>query len=395
MSAKQYDIGIIGNICSVDINTATSLSKLGAKVLVFRKWNDKDLSAADTYSQNGSSEFDVYTSKGSLDFFVKACSCRILFSFTGAVLGPLKKVYPLRFLPMFPPIVNISTGSDITELLGERSLKGFLYRIHLRFSTLNWLVEYPHGLKNILKYKIPNVYFMPFPAFRLPEKKLPLPESNDKIIFFHPSHLDWRVSDPDENRNSSKGNDRFIKAFIRAVKNGLDAECILLYRGPDRDLALKMVEDSGIKERFIWKQALTRDELFDAFLKCHVVVDQFDVGGLGGIAVEAMASGRPVMTYIEENCSRLQYGGDIPPVINCWSEEEIYRQINNCIADDFLGKKAQESHLWVNRQHRPHIVYDKILFYVALLTGKRIKDYGWLKNAYSQKKHHAIKEKTT
>ncbi|MBI9112703.1 glycosyltransferase [Maridesulfovibrio ferrireducens] len=386
MIDKKYDIGIIGNICSVDLNTAESLAHLGLKTIVFDTTNaTKKNQVIDNFHKKEDILYDVYRPTGSLDFFRMACLCHVIFSYTGAILGPLKKIYPLKFLPQFPPIINISTGSDIAEFLDEKSIKSFLFRLHLNTSPLNWMVEYPHALKNIQKYKIKNVHFMPFPAFRLPENKLPLPQNQDKIIFLHPSHLDWQASDNTKGRTSTKGNDRFLKAFIRAVKNGLRAECVIIDRGSDRLLARELIEKSGVKDHFIWKKDLTRDDFFIEIKKCHVVVDQFDCGGLGGIAVEAMASGRPVMTYIETNCSRLQYGLDTPPIINCWSEDEIYTQIMNCVSLPFVKDKAEESYLWVNRQHRVDIVFEKVLFYVSLLTGKTIKDYGWLKTAYSQR----------
>ncbi|SMF33932.1 glycosyltransferase [Desulfovibrio gilichinskyi] len=385
MFFKKYDVGIIGNLCTVDLNIANSLAELGVKVLVFSKANSSSKGKTiDNYHNNSTAKYDIHNYRSSLDFYLQACSCKILLSFTGAVLGPMKKIYPLRFLPIFPPIINFATGSDITEFMGEKNLKSFLFRLHLRMSSMNCMVEYPHALKNILHYKIPKVYFMPFPAFRLPDKKLPFPDSKIKIIFFHPSHLDWQVSDSHKVRYSSKGNDRFIRAFIRAIKNGMNAQCVILDRGSDSSEAHSIIDQSGVKESFIWKKDLSRDELFQEFLNCHVVVDQFDVGGLGGIAAEAMASGRPVITYIEKNCSRLIYGGDTPPVMNCWSEDEIYNQILACADLDMISVKAEDSYTWVNRQHNCNIVCDKILFYISLITGQKFKDYGWNKNAYNK-----------
>ncbi len=379
---KDYDIGIIGDLALVDFNTAKSLAELGVKVVVFRKKSAAGQEIVDDFYQEKHLGFEIYNYSNPVDFFKKACTCAALFSFTGAVLGPLKTIYPLSLLPAFPPVVNIATGSDMLEFVAEKSIKAFLFRMHLRLSAMNWIVDYPHSLKNAVKFKIPRVYLMPFPAFRLPEERLDLPAQDGTIIFFHPSHLDWQATDNKNERYSSKGNDRFIRAFIRAVKSGLNAKCTLLYRGADKDLAKKMIQESGVADSFILKDALSRDELFEEFAHCHVVVDQFDVGGLGGIAIEAMAAGRPVMMYVNENCSRLQYGGDTPPVINCWSEDEIYGCLMGCAEASFIHEKSEQSYSWVHRQHRTDVVYDKILFYIYLLTGKKFKDYGWKKNAY-------------
>ena len=64
-----------------------------------------------------------------------------------------------RFLGL-PPVINLTTGSDITELAVERSLHGLLYRQYLRFVDLNWCLPMPHALQNITRLKVPNVVFM-------------------------------------------------------------------------------------------------------------------------------------------------------------------------------------------------------------------------------------------
>ena len=175
-----------------------------------------------------------------------------------------------------------------------------------------------------------------------------------------------------------------LERFAHAVKDGLDACCVILDRGPDKDVAKELIHNLGVEGRFIWKPHLTRDKLLNEFRKADVVVDQFDVGGHGGIAMEAMSMGKPVMIYLQKNCMNLHYA-EQPPVLNCHTEDEIYEQImksRDRIHLQNLGKKAKE---WVYKYHYWETCLDQFLLYYTLLTGHRVVDYGWDRNPYADK----------
>jgi len=321
---------------------------------------------------------DIVFFNNEFDFLKKARKSRLIVSFTGSLIGALRKLWPLRHFLGLPPIINGMTGSDICELASERSFYGKVYRKYLRFVDLNWCLNYSHALKNIIALKVPNVVFMHLPYYLLNVSVQKTPElEKGPLRFFHPSHLDWKINDPGSHRYSSRGNDRFIRSFARASKNGLDAYCIIVDRGPDKEVAKDLIRELGIDDKFIWKPHLSREELFSEFSKADVVVDQFDVGGLGSIAIEAMSAGRPVLIYLQDNCQKIIYH-DPPPVLNCHSEEEIYEKIMCCQDRTYLkyvGEKAKE---WVYKYYNwDNGSINQFLFYYALLTGHKVVDYGW------------------
>ena len=55
--------------------------------------------------------------------------------------------------------------------------------------------------------------------------------SPDHLLFFMASHLDWGVVDNAAGRNSTKRNDRFIKAFARYVSERGRGHAVILDRG--------------------------------------------------------------------------------------------------------------------------------------------------------------------
>lgn len=373
------DVLIIGELVGSDLLLAEHLSRIGLKCLVARKPSegaDRAITPLTSYHRAFDIK-DIVTVESGLELIKYARRCRLIVSFTGALVWALGRLWPFRRFLRLPPVINYTTGSDITELAVEQSRQGSLYRQYLDFAAINACVPYPRAIENIIHLRIPRVVFLRFPYYLIDEGiSLPEPASRkrEKLRFFHPSNLDWKVCDPGAHRNSSKGNDRFIRAFSRAVREGLQADCVILDRGPDREVAHELIAKLGAEGYFIWKQHLTRDELVQEYRDADVVVDQFDVGGLGAIAVESMSLGKPVMTYLQENCLALSYP-ESPPVLNCSSEEEIYGQLRRCRDEAILRDLGTAARKWALKYHGSGEYLKQFLFYYTFLTGHEVVKY--------------------
>ena len=378
---KDFDVLVIDSLWISDLIVAEHLSRKGLKCGVLRQNRHKEpekesIGPLSTYHTHFS-ESDIVWTETVPAFLRIARRSRLIVSFTGALIWHLRMFWPLRQLLGLPPVVNWFSGSDILELAIEASLPGRLYRQYLRFVDLNIGFVFPHALKNLMLLKVPNLVFLRFP-YLLPDPSVQFRshDANGIVRFFHASHLDWKVNDPGQHRYSSKGNDRFIKAFARAIRNGLRAHCVILDRGPDREVAKALIQKLDVVDYFEWKPQLSRDDLVNEYLKADVVVDQFDVGGLGGIAVEAMALGKPAMVWTHENGYRIAYP-ELPPVFNAHTEEDIYCQIMRCKDRVFLQDLGQRAKEWVYKYLHWETCLDQFLFYYSLLTGHRVIDYGW------------------
>lgn len=378
MELYQNDILIIGSLVDNDLILAEHLTRKGLKCSVARKKQNIKTGTvpAGHYHQVFKPDQITYF-KNEFEFYDMAKKARLIISLTGSLVYALARLWPLRRILHLPPIINITTGSDITELSVQHTLSGWLYRQYLNYVDLNWCANYPNAIKNVFELKIPNIVFMRYPYYLFKNSPESEPLSKPEMLrFFHPSNLDWKASDNSYGRNSSKGNDRFIRAFARAIKTGLNGYCVILDRGSDKEIAKELIEQLDVKEFFIWKEHLDRNELIEEYKKADVVVDQFDIGGLGGIAVEAMSLAKPVMIYLNEQCQRLHYSR-LAPVLQCSSEDEIFQQIMKCQDEEYLKVLGEQAQEWIYENHYYETCLDQLIFYYSLLTGHRILDYGF------------------
>ncbi len=59
------------------------------------------------------------------------------------------------------------------------------------------------------------------------------------------------------------------------------------------------------------------------YSQSDIVADQFIIGSMGGIALEALYAGKPLLTFINEELHEKVYP-EIPPVANAKNSEEVY-----------------------------------------------------------------------
>jgi glycosyltransferase involved in cell wall biosynthesis len=374
---KRYDILVCGDLCALDLIVGEFFARKGLRVCVVRRIRTgtpaEDIGVPQGFIKALSPQHIVHISRVA-ELVRIARSARLVLTFTGSFGFALKWRWPLRRLLGLPPVINSPTGSDFSELLMAKSATGAFYRYFVRTCDLNVGLVYPRILQNMAELRLKNVVFFRHP-YLLPEFDAPRPpsDSGGRLRFFHASHFDFKINDPGDQRNSSKGNDRFLRAFMRALDQGLDAECHMVDRGPDRVVARNMTETSRHSERFVWMPHLTRDELFREMARADVIVDQFDVGGLGSIAVEAMAIGKAVLTFLRPSSLSIVYA-EPPPVINAQTEDEIFEQIRGQTRPE-LQRIGREARRWVRQNHSWQTCLDQYLFYYSVLTGHRVVDY--------------------
>lgn len=167
---------------------------------------------------------------------------------------------------------------------------------------------------------------------------------SSQYLGFVPSRVDYEW----------KGQDRLLRALVRLDRERRASNVHLIFSGwgNDFDKARQFVHDNGLEKRITFLDcALSKPLLYQFYLSADFVVDQFIIGMCGTSAVEAMACGAPLITWINTTVER-PWG--FPPVLQARTEDEIATVLTDLSEGrpdlDHAGARLQE---WIARTYDP------------------------------------------
>lgn len=169
-----------------------------------------------------------------------------------------------------------------------------------------------------------------------------------EYVFFMPSRQIWR----------EKGNDLVVEAFARFCKEYKEALLAMIDWGEDAERTRSLVSKLGIEKSVMWLPLMSKPRVMRWYNLSTAVADQFVLGSYGTTAPEAMACEKPVVIYISEQ-HHLRTFGEVPPVLNARSTEEILSSLILCTDSSFRRKVGGLSREWVERHHSPEIVVSR------------------------------------
>jgi len=92
-----------------------------------------------------------------------------------------------------------------------------------------------------------------------------------------------------------------------------------------------------------------------------IVLDQFVLGSWGTSTPEAMSCGKPVLMFYKKEFI-LRAFGEEPPILNSFSEEDIFSNLMKLAKDmDFRKEIGRKSRDWIIKTHSPKVVAKKHL----------------------------------
>lgn len=247
---------------------------------------------------------------------------------------------------------NLREIMAMTPSLGELMLLG--YQLAKKIVVTN-----PDARRILHKYRLKNYVFIPHPldTGKFIPKETTLSKSlrqkyQTKTIFFAPSRHNWAL----------KGNDRLIKAFARFVSQK-DPSALLIFSdwGQEQSKSRSLIKSLGLTKNILWTKPHSKRELVDYYNSADIVFDQFTLGVFGTTVPEALACGRPVITYYNPHLNRWAFPID-PPIINATTSQEIYQAMVKVTSDPNLVKKLKsEARQWIDRFHSSEVVTSKYL----------------------------------
>lgn len=240
----------------------------------------------------------------------------------------------------------------IAAKLGKKPLIGHAHGSDLR-SSLNhplWGRIVRHNLKRCDKVIVSTPDILGI-AGRFREDTEYLPNPVDPELFYPKPFMSKgkrkRVLIASNSDWDMKGTDIAIRALSR-IKDEVDVR-IISY-GKDFDKTLALASSLGLVLSILPK--VPHERLNEYYWSADIVMDQFRSGVFGMIALEAIACGRPVVTYIS---SKYQEYRDFPLKDVC-VEGEVANAVSR--ADVRLW---QREYAYLEKNHKPEIVVQKLL----------------------------------
>lgn len=141
------------------------------------------------------------------------------------------------------------------------------------------------------------------------------------------------------------------------------------------NIILAILEDlkkhRNIEIDFEIVENLPHEHAIEVLKKAHLIIDQILVGWYGGLAVEVMSMGKPVICRIAEEDLQFipkQMASDLKDSFINASEADLKDIILRCIEDrDFLQRKSESALDYARKWHAPE--------YVASITKKAYESY--------------------
>lgn len=236
------------------------------------------------------------------------------------------------------PMISQSVGDDLRELAFKNSLKGLLLRKAYGRSKMH-IFEWPPHKPFVEKLKIKNSVFIPkiwdFSYFQNSN----LEKNNKKtLILFHPLTQNWK----------EKGNDKFLKGFVKLCKAKQDVFLYYVEWGSDANNAKDLLDHPEVRKRIKTIDGpIPKNKMLEYMQKSDILVDQFNSGSFTRTGIEGMSFGIPLLMNFDEQL-HLELFGKIPSVINVKDENEIFEKINFFIKNkEEIRKFGENSKKWV------------------------------------------------
>lgn len=262
------------------------------------------------------------------------------------------------------PYLAFSTGADLHEIAMESTTRGWLMRRAFHRASSVHASYDPVSRENAtkLKLQISAPFLIPW---EIPAQPAPFGDREGPINVFMPSRQDW--GEPGSSQ-LAKGNDRFIRAWARRVKEGWASSMIIVEYGGHVQATKDLVEELGVAEHVRYVPRLNQPNLQRFIEEADLVADQFDQGTPGILALQSMASGRAVSIYWDEFSSLFAYS-EIPPVLNGNSEEALYAALKACASRQDLQARGRAGYEWMTREYGRRKLREQLRLSVSMVTG--------------------------
>ncbi len=276
------------------------------------------------------------------------------------------------------PYLHWTYGYDLDNIPFKSGSPKHLLLANLQRTALKkaGLVIYsmPHQGESVRKLRLSNTLYFPLIPIDTDRYNKIDRESREKIrssydcdfLFAHLARQEWVRDEPGQ---QNKGNDKLFRTFARFIKNtGKKAVMLVADKGRDVDASKRLISELGIDKNIIWILPQPKYQLIKLLSAVDAVFDQFNAGSAGLLVLECMSMGIPTFIYFSPEYE--SYFKEPPPVINVFTEEEIYNKIIElCTNADMRVKIGLSARNWVIKYfHWELVTRQFIKFYENILN---------------------------
>jgi len=229
------------------------------------------------------------------------------------------------------PLIGHAHGSDLRTSL-KHPLWGRIVRHNLKKCD-KILVSTPDIL-NIAKQFRENAEYLPNPVDTELFYPKPIVQHGGKKKVLIASDSNWNV----------KGTDIAVRALSK-IKDEVDVS-IIKY-GIDFDRTITLASSLDLHLDILPK--VPHNQLNEYYWSADVVIDQFKLGSLGMVSLEAIACGRPVITYVSSEYRSF-------PLKDVDTSEEIVSAIT-----DASFELWQKEYNYLEKNHKSEVIVKRLV----------------------------------
>jgi len=239
------------------------------------------------------------------------------------------------------PLIGHAHGSDLRSGLKHPLLKRIVQYDLKRCDRV--LVSTPDIL-GIAKMFREDAEYLPNPVDTRLFYPKPMPERDGRLRVLIASNSDWKV----------KGTDMAIRALSK-IKD--EVEVSIIRYGKDFDKTVELARSLGLNLHVLEK--VSHEEIREYYWSNDIIIDRFKLGSLGMVSLEAIACGRPVVTFVSSEYVEYK---DFP-LKDVGTEEKIVGAVAGSDA-----KLWEKEYRYLEQNHKPEVVVKKILNIYSSLT---------------------------
>jgi glycosyltransferase involved in cell wall biosynthesis len=142
--------------------------------------------------------------------------------------------------------------------------------------------------------------------------------------------------------------------------------------------AVKQLREDGLKFEFLLVEQLSRAEARRLYERADLLIDNLLVGWYGGLAVELMALGKPVICYIREGDVKFvptEMRDDLPVIPA--SPDTISEVLKKCLTAErpALPALGRRSRAYVEKWHAPLKIAARLKDAYGMILSSKVKGY--------------------